>query len=233
MKEEKVKKNKSYMFYLIIMISVLIISGLTVSYAYYNVINANANKTSSTVTGKTECVSITLSDNGAVGLTYNYPISDTYAVDHVTPVKVTIKNTCPAGQSDIDYSVLLTSLSDSATSSTYIGDANIKTKINKTVGSNAATTIKSPGLLTSLTALGSTKTTYTLLMQKLNANTSTNATAFPNKKPYVVDSGKISSNQTIVYDTYLWINYDAANTTQNKQFKSIMSVVVNNPETLT
>lgn len=226
---EEVKRNgnKSYIFYVVVLITVLMILGITVSYAFINVMDSTHTSTTTTVGGKTECININLSETAVTSLQYNYPISDTFAASNITPVKIVLNNTC-SGQNPINYSLIMTNLTNS--SATYIPASKIKIRVTK---SGATADLIGAKLLNGLTTLKSTTTTYTYLMDKLNATGS--VTAGYTKTPYVIESSTLASGASVTYSAYLWIDHGEGgtnNSTSNQTFKSIFSIVVNNPETL-
>lgn len=226
------KKNiKTSIYYVIILVLVLLISAVTVSYAYINVVSESNNSANTTVSGKTECVNISLEnvDSTTYSLTYNYPITDTFAASNVKPIKVKITNSCAAGQSAIDYTVVLTTLADKASSDTYIPASKIKVKVDKQIGSNNKANMITTSLLNKVKLLPDNSTTKTILNNKL-ADKKFTETYYEH---YVLEKGQIASNTSITYETYLWIDYNEGNeneSTQGKNFKTIISVVVNNPE---
>lgn len=228
MEENKPNKGiKSYIYYIVILVVVLIITIVTFSYAYFDAVDKENDSATVNIGGKTACISVTLSGEPVTSLTYNYPISDTFALEngHVTPIDVTITNTCTDGDS-IDYSVILTALSNG---DSYISADKIKVKVSKSTNSNGETEVVSTQLLNSLNKLNEETTTYTLLKKKLDELESKKYAEYQ-KGSYIVDTGKISHGDTIVYKTYLWIDYKADTTIETKQFNSIIGVVINNPE---
>ncbi len=230
MNEENRKKGfKRYGIYILALVVVLIVSLLAVSYSYLSFLDTSTS-TSSTLIGTTECLDVTPSYEGVATLTNKYPLTDDAAVaGKVTPITLTIKNNCTGGN-PIPYSVIFTSLDNG---SKYIGDGNVKIKITKTIG-DTTTNPKDTGLLNTMTKLASSKTTYGLLDSRLKADTK--LTSYTTKTPYVVEgSQEIKPNETIIYKIYLWVNDPGSedNTTQDKNFASVTSIVVNNPESLT
>ena len=232
MKEENKKgKVKSYIYYIIVLVAVLVISTISVAYAYISALNNNAKTANTAVTGKTDCIDIQLDANGsATGLTYNYPITDTFALqsNHVQPVTIKLTNKCSTGQGAIDYTVALSALSN--TSATYIPDTKIKIKAVKNTGTD--TNVFDTKLLSAVTKIGSTKTTYNLLNSTLSANEKTKG--YTTKTHYLIEKSTLASGASITYKVYLWIDYaegSSNNSTKGQSFASILSAVVNNPET--
>ena len=202
------------------------------SYAYVSLLNNEEKEANASITGKTDCIDIELSDNNPSGLTYNYPITDTFATtgENIKPVTITLTNRCTEATKSVNYSVILTSLAKSAES--YITDEKIKVMVKK----GSANLIETK-YLSELTSIGSGKSTYNLLMKKLDAEGS-NTKAYDTKKPYLIESGSLGTGDSVSYSAYLWIDYNegstnANNSTKGQNFASILSVVVNNPETFT
>ncbi len=239
MKEDNKKGNvKSYIYYIIILVVVLIISTVSVAYAYVSLLNNEEKEANASITGKTDCINIQLEPAGSVpGLTYNYPITDDFATtgDKVKPVTITLKNICTEAGKSVDYTVALSTLSSTATASTTIPDSSIKIKAVKNTGTD--TTIINSQILSGngVKKITNAKTTYNLLNDKLNADN--NAKAYTIRNHYVIESGKLASNSSVTYKVYLWIDYDEGNednnATQGKNFASVLSAVINNPETFT
>ena len=192
--------------------------GIGVSYAYINVLGSG-NSVTTLIGGKTACMEVTITDEGEVGLTYNYPIEDNFAKENIKPIKVTLRNTC---EEEIDYSLIITALRNS--SSEYIGTNLIKGKIDKKVNNGTKEEIISSVNISSIKELKESET-KTLLEKELNKKYSGYE-----KESRVIEKSKIGGKTTIEYEEYIWIDYSAGNETQGKDFKSILSIVVNNPE---
>ncbi len=229
MEENKPNKGiKSYIYYIVILVVVLIITIVTFSYAYFDAVDKENDSATVNIGGKTACISVTLNGEPVKSLTYNYPITDDFAVGetpNVTPIEVTIKNTCTDGEA-IDYSVILTALSNG--DNNYISPENIKIKVSKENSSENNDFINTQ-LLNGVSKLNENSTTKNLLEKKLNEFDGGTYETYT-KNFYVIDTGKIEANATITYKTYLWISYEATTDIQAKKFDSIVSVVVNNPE---
>lgn len=231
--EEK-KNIKVSIYYVVILVAVLLISAVTVSYAYINAVSSTANSANTTVSGKTECVNISLADLDATySLTYNYPITDDFALtnSNVKPIRVKITNNCTAAQnaSAIDYTIVLTTLADVQNSNNYIPASKIKTKVDKQINTNAKTVLIATNLLNKINTLPGTSTTKSLLDNKITEKKLTEKYY----EHYVLEKGTIANQTSITYETYLWIDYTEGGqneSTQGKTFKTIISVIVNNPE---
>ncbi len=232
------KKNiKTSIYYVIILVLVLLISAVTVSYAFINVVSESDNSANTTVSGKTECIDITLENadkDTTYSLTYNYPITDTFATtnSNVKPIKVTVTNNCTTAQNSnpIDYTVVLTTLADKASSDTYIPASKIKVKVVKQ--SSNGTPLIDTSLLNAVNTLTEGSTTKNILETKLSQEKTKEPSKFTESyyEHYVLDKSTIASNTSITYETYLWIDYNAGTDIEGKNFKTIISVVVNNPE---
>ncbi len=237
MKEEnKEGKVKSYIYYIIILVAVLIISAVSVTYAYVSLLNNEDNEANTSITGKTDCIDIQLDSNGsATGLTYNYPITDDFATtgENVKPITITLTNKCTEIMSSdgIDYTVALTTLSK--TDANYIPDTDIKIKATSTSGTSD---VISTSLLSNVTKISNGKSTYNLLNEKFT-DTSSVTNGYTVNNHYVIGTGKLASSASVTYKVYLWIDYNEGSeddkATQGENFASVLSAVINNPETFT
>ncbi len=228
MEENKPNKGiKSYIYYVAIIVVVLIITIVTFSYAYFDAVDKNNNNATVNIGGKTACIDVEVSGNTINNLTYNYPITDDFALqnNHVTPIEVTVTNTCTEGDA-IDYSIILTALS---TGTNYIPDSKIKVKVDKVIGSTSPENVISTKMLNTMTSLPN-GTTKTLLEQKINDLENKKYSSYT-KSSYVIEAGKVENGKPVKYKTYLWIDSTAETSIENQKFESIVGVVINNPET--
>ncbi len=220
-----VLKSKLKVLWAVILVT-LLIGSLGISYAYFNAVDSNKRTANVILKGKTGCIDVSLTEN-EVELQYNYPITDEYAIDNVKPITITIKNNCSTD--DVDYSLVITTLSnyeDEDENNPNIPASKIKTKIDK----NNETLIET-NFLNEINKLKDNTTTKTLIDNKLNNMNETKG--YSHKNTYVIDKEKITKNDTITYEIYMWIDYNEGginNSTKGKTFKNIISVVVNNPE---
>ncbi len=208
-----------------------------ISYAYFDALDQSKKSAITIVGGKTACIDVdieTPSDSGINILPYNYPITDTYALQKIKPIEVTITNKCKETQEDIKYTLTLTTLADSSVN--QIKDFQIKTKVLKKVNNGSETIVKDTSLLNKINKV-KTENVVELLNNKISENESTKG--YDTKNSYVLDVGDVASNTTNVYNVYLWIDYyegnpyhnvelaNFNNSTQNKEFKGIFGILTN------
>ena len=225
-------KKKKNNIYLIVFVT-LLFSLIGATYAYFRV-NTTNDTTLGGVIGKIECLDITYSESNIIELDNQYPITDEYALDNLTPLTVTVTNNCTNEQEPIDYVLTYTSLSENTG---YIPDSKIRILVKRQKGSNEEKTSILPTYVNNLENLTS-GTTYTMLSNDLNTRNITKD--YTNKTSYVIDREEIESNTTNIYKVYLWIDYwegDTThtglnnNSTMGLDYKSAISLVVNSEET--
>lgn len=237
MEQENINKG-NYLVYAIMFVVILILTGILISYAFFKA-DTISNSTTTNVTASADCIDITYSEtNTIVGLDYNYPITDSYALQNITPVTVTLTNNCNNNVSSIPYKLIVTSLSDSTG---YIPDSKIRINVKRSLNGGSDTELISSKYLSNVSTLTSGNA-YDNLMTDLNNRS--NVSSYTNKTSYVLDSSTINATKNSVntYKVYLWVDYyegdsqayngathDSSydNSTQGLNFKSAISLVVN------
>lgn len=234
---EKVNKEKteSYLVYAILFVTILVLVGITITYAFFQVETTHSS-TMGGVNASMECINISYSETGTytedstINLNYNYPISDDYALNNVTPVTVQVKNNCTNNTTAVNYTLALTSLSNSTG---YITDNKIRINAKRKLGSSSETTLVSTNYLSNLTKL-TTGNAYTYLTQDLDSRPS--VSSYANRASYTIDSGSIANGVTNTYKVYLWVDYYEGdtthtglndNSTEGQNFAAAISLVVN------
>ena len=117
------EKKESYLIYAILFVTILVLVGITVTYAFFQVETSYSASSVGSVNAAMECINISYSETNTIDLDYNYPISDSYALTNVTPVTVQVKNNCTNNTTAVNYTLALTSLSNSTG---YIADSKIR-----------------------------------------------------------------------------------------------------------
>jgi len=228
-------KKSSYIMYAILFVIILVLTGITMTYAYFKV-NTNTSSTSSIVSATIDCIDISYSETNIIDLDYNYPISDEYAIKNVAPVTVNITNNCENNIADVNYTITLTSLTNATG---YIGDNKMRMYATKKINNKEVEVIKNKSYISNLTKL-TEGSTYTRLLEDLN--TRENVSPYTNKTSYELYTGSISDKDVHTFEVYLWVDYyegDAGvyegkehdetydNTTQNMDFAAAISLIVN------
>ncbi len=223
------EKMSKYILLAVLFVVGLIGLGVTVTYAYFKA-STSYDSTLGNVSGSLECINISYSEEGAIGLDYNYPISDAFALDNIRPVTVSVTNNCSSNVNAVNYALTLTTLNNG---SNYIEDSKIRTNIKRKIGTGSETTFKNTSYLNSLTPLTSGNA-YTYLTEDLQ--TRANVSTYTNKTSYTIDNNTIANGQTNTYKIYLWVDYYEGdtthtglndNSTQGKNFASAISLIVN------
>jgi len=211
MEEKESKVN--YFVYALVFVAILIVATVAVTFAYYK-INVDYDSTLVNVSASLECIDLSLSDNNTtLGLSYNYPITDTLAQQSgsVTPVTVTVTNNCSDAKA---YTLALSTIGLSTTLDSYIEDSKIRYRVLKNDAS-----FKSADYLSNLSKLSNTNHAYS----DLTGTDGELALKYPNytvKNIYTIeDTLSINGNSSNKYDIYLWVDYyegdSAMYTTQN------------------
>lgn len=225
------KKNKR----LFIIVLILLI-GLGVTYAFLNVTEI-LNFGTNTISSSVECIDITFEDitEGPIGLTTNYPVEDTYALNNVKPITAKVKNNCTTS-TEVPYTLVLSTIKENNS----ISDNQIRYNVKKEVNSGGLKEVKTTNYLNMLSQIPNGSNNYTLLKREIT-NQNLNV-SLDNLTGYVIDSDVLESNDEIIYKIYLWIDYyegdsqmyeiknavhDAKydNDTMGKNFKSIVSIL--------
>ena len=224
------EKKESYLIYAILFVTILVLVGITVTYAFFQVETSYSASSVGSVNAAMECINISYSETNTIDLDYNYPISDSYALTNVTPVTVQVKNNCTNNTTAVNYTLALTSLSNSTG---YIADSKIRINAKRKLGSASETTLVSTKYLSGLTKLTSGNA-YTYLTQDLDSRSS--VSSYANRTSYTIDSGSIANGVTNTYKVYLWVDYYEGdtthtglndNTTEGQKFAAAISLVVN------
>lgn len=227
------KESKKKNMVLIIVFGILLIAIIfSASYAYFRV-NTSSNGTLSNISGTLECLDITYSEENVINLSNQYPMADEYALNNLTPLTVTVTNNCSANIEAVNYVLTYTSLSENTG---YIPDNKMKVAVRRKIDTNTEKTAILPSYVSDLETLTS-GTTYTMLTNDL-ANRQ-NVSTYTNKTNYVLDRNTVAAGTTNIYKVYMWIDYYEGdttheglnnNSTQNKDYKSTLSVVLNSEE---
>jgi len=234
MEEKESKVN--YLLYSIIFVVILIVAAFAVTYAYFKV-NISSDETLANISSSLECINLSLSDNDTtIGLTYNYPITDSLATSEgsVTPVTVSVTNNCSDSKK---YTLSLSTLGLTNSINNYIDDSKIRYRVLKG-GSN----YKGIDYLSNLATVATSNQAY----KDLTGTGGELSAKYPNytlKKIYAIsDTASIASNTTHTYDVYLWVDYyegDAGaydgsdhdesydGTTEGKKFAAAISLSLN------
>ncbi len=214
----------------------MLLSGIGIAYAYISAIDQSKKSAVAVVGGKTACIDVdieSLSSSGINILSYNYPITDTYALQKIKPIEVSVTNKCKETQENIKYTLTFTTLTNN---DNQIKDFQIKTKVLKKINNGSETLVKDTSLLNKINRV-KTENVVELLNNKISENELTKG--YDTKNSYVLDVGDVASNTTNVYNVYLWIDYyegnpyhnvelaNFNNSTQNKEFKGIFGILTN------
>jgi len=222
------KFKKAHAMYLIIFIIIIILMGIALTYAFIKV--NTSTSTLPNITASAECINITYSESTTLGLDYNYPISDKFALENVKPVTISIINTCTNNIAPLKYTLGITSLSNT---SGYISDNKIRILAKRKKGSELESVVKSTRYLNSLNRLTS-GVIYDHLMTDLNKRPG--VSAFTNKTTYIIDSSTVGNGNINTYKVYLWVDYYEGdtthtglndNSTQGQNFAAAISLIVN------
>lgn len=224
-KNKELEEKKAFRVafaYALVFALVLIVFGVTGTYAYYNVTISGTSGTTS-ISANTPCFNVTLSDTGAYNLKYNYPITDTFATSgsNITPLTVTVKNSCSSGNA-IPYKLYLTTL---PVANTNIPNSAMKINVKK--GTTQVIPTKKISELTTETANVDT-------IKKAIQAKGTSAAGLVNGLYYSITSGSVSPSGTDTYSFIMWIDYNEGgtgttnnNSTAGKKFSAIVSAIIN------
>lgn len=219
----------------IIIITLIIVIGLGISFAYFY-INTSYDESLANINSNIECLDISFEDSNLISLRNSYPMTDDYALSHLTPVTINVTNNCTNAVNDSYYSLVLTTLSNETG---YIDDNKIRTKIIRNINNNGAEVLKNTNYLNTLN-LATEGNVYNLIINDLNKRN--DVKNYSNKTVYIVDNSSIGAGETNTYNIYLWIDYyegDSGvyngeehnasydNTTSGKDFISLISIVTN------
>lgn len=235
---EETENKVNYLFYAIALIVLLIIATFAITFAYYNVETKYSN-TLVDISASLDCIDLELSSSGGnLSLSYNYPITDELAQTSgsITPVTVSVTNNCSTSK---NYTLALSTLSLTNSTSSYIEDSKIRLKVTKN-----NTTFKNAMYLNNLSEVASTNQAYKDLTGT-SGELATKYSDYTVKKIYAIeDTQTIATNVTNTYNIYLWVDYyegDSAmytsnsathdenydNTTAGKKFAAAISLSLN------
>ncbi len=222
-KELEEKKTFRVAFaYALVFVLVLIVFGVTGTYAYYNVTTTGSISATS-VSSSTPCFSVTLSDSGAYSLKYNYPITDTFATNgnNITPMTITVKNSCTSGDA-IPYKLYLTTYPDSGNTSA-MDNARVKMQVTRSLAGATAAAISGFDKVTV-----KSKTAETTVTDALKNSVGAKASDLKTGKYILIDSNTVAANKSNTYNFKFWIDYGTTSETQIKgTFKAVASAVIN------
>ncbi len=244
-KSDNAKRNK-YIVAAVLFVVVIIVIGITATYAYYKISIDTTEYKPTVVTGSTSCMDVQFSDvtpNGSLSLQYNYPISDEWAVANIRAYEVEVTNTCD--KDDINYTLILTSLANFSDyyytdlpehgGGAWVLDDAIRIKVSKTLN-NAESVVRPVGYLSDIQPLTQESNAYKPLMDSIESEYE----QFEEKYPYVIDSDIApAGGKTIRYKIYAWVDYYEGdkthsgwhdNRTQDKNFRAAISLIANNSE---
>ncbi len=218
---KKVFKNEKWIKVLILanqaIIFVLIFLVVRFSHGFFND-SVNFSETIvSTTSSSISCLTIDMSDPEILEFSSSSPMSDQNAKSNLTPVTYIVTNHC--ANTDVDYNVGLTTLSDG---STYIENSKMKAYVEKKIGSGNYEQFLEAQALTELQEFESNGISATYIANKIQDDTSLNT--YTTKSNYVIDSVAIPAASSISYKIWLWIDENATGTS-NKPFKSILSLI--------
>lgn len=232
--------NKTYIAFAIIFVLALALLGIASSYAYYK-LNVESSNSKTNVVVETDCIDISFEDqtDSETGLTYNYPITDTFALsdEGVKPITLKVKNKCTNNTGKVPYVLTLASIQNGEST---LEDSKVRYHVKKQKTGEIETELISANYLSTATKLTEGTQAYTLLKGEL-AN---NNRLVGNTTPYIIDTGELDNEDEITYKIYLWVDYyegdsqmyqegththdsDYDNSTKNKTFKTISSILIN------
>lgn len=233
----KVKKKFDKIDIILLIILILIISLviLLFSYAKFYVDSIN-DTTTTTIDGNFDCLDVSMNETGVVSLNKNYPVTDNYALLNFTPITINMTNNCTTG--DIPYGLSLANLYQTALDydTSYIPASKIRIKVLKAIDDGAETTLIDTDFLSNVSIFATTSVAYKYTMTHYNSYEA--YSLYSVKDLYNIDLNTISSNQSVIYKIYLWIDYyegdpnrvggeEYDNSTQGLKFASSVAVTLN------
>ena len=220
---------RMYFMYAFVFTMVLIVFGVTGTYAYYVMQISSESSSTTAITATAECFNVTLSDtDGAVSSSssstlslgnYNYPITDDFAVGNdngqngnLTPMTVTVKNNCATGTTNVPYKLILSTFNSNTNGdSKTIEDSKMKIKITKQEngGQEQVVNNENKKKVSELTEFTQEKNGNINLKEQLeeairSKSSSSNLTL---NKSYVIDDGTVGPSKTNTYKIYVWVDY--------------------------
>ena len=199
---QEIEKNNKIEYIIFAIIFVIVICALTfaATYAYFKV-STDKGSTLATVNASAECLDISYGKSNDINLDYQYPITDTYALNNVVPLTITVTNNCTNNTAAIPYTLAITSLKNA---SGYISDNAIRMHVKKQTGNSSETVLKTTNYLSNATKLTTGKV-YDNIMSDLGKRT--NANSYTTKTVYSIDSSTVANSITNTYKVYLWVDY--------------------------
>ena len=213
----------------LVVILILIAINLTVSYSYFSV-NTTHDNTLSTISGHVNCLDITYEEQNSLNLSGQYPVSDEWALANMTPVTITVENNCENTDERLNYTLALSTLRNATG---FINDNQIRMHLKRTMYGDTEKIFKNTDYVSSLNQL-EPGNALDFITQDLQTRGITSS--YSTITNYVLDSTDIGAGETNTYRLYLWIDYYEGdtthtglndNTTQNKQYKTALSLVLN------
>ncbi len=213
----------------LVVILILIAINLTVSYSYFSV-NTTHDNTLSTISGHVNCLDITYEEQNSLNLSGQYPVSDEWALANMTPVTITVENNCENTDERLNYTLALSTLRNTTG---FINDNQIRMHLKRTMYGDTEKIFKNTDYVSSLNQLEPGNALDFITQDLQTRGITSSYTTITN---YVLDSTDIGAGETNTYRLYLWIDYYEGdtthtglndNTTQNKQYKTALSLVLN------
>ncbi len=226
---------RTYMASAFAFVMILIVFGVTGTYAYYTMEVENKFNTTS-ASANIDCFDVNLSSSGTYSLgAYNYPITDDFATsdNHLTPLTVIVQNTCSSGAA-ISYKLYLTTL---PTNNANVPDSAMKINVSKTsTDSSASLTGISRKMINTLTPVlkgDGSNNIYNVLHEAIvqKETSDENAASIVDGNYYEVLSGSVKPNIKDTYSFTFWVDYDEGtlnnNDTEGRNFKALISAIIN------
>ncbi len=228
---------KAYLFSAFVFVAVLIVLGVTSTYAYYASSLTSDSASQTTITATSECFDVVLNGTTEAGSDtvsstlslgdYNYPIIDDFAVQNLTPMTVSVTNRCQTGNTAVPYKLIFTTFNDT----NLIPDEKIKVKITRQQNVEEEESLYDKVMLNTVPTFANEENSTIDLKSKLAEKVASLGTP---AQYYTLDSATISANTTNTYKIYVWIDYlegcqDAScnGSTAGKTFKALVSAVIN------
>ena len=212
------KKVKIVIINQAIIILLLLVAIVGFSYAYFGADVNLSNTVLPNAKADVSCLHIEITNESELSFTSSVPISDENAFSTVTPVIYSVTNRCTT---ETRYNVALSTFSSN--DSSHVNDSQIKIHVTKKVGSAEEDTHILTSYLNDLLQFDTGKS-LNYINNKVENDSS--LSSYSTVTNYVIDSLRIQAGETITYKIYKWID-SASDDTDNKYFKSILSLVEN------
>ena len=217
---------RMYFMYAFVFTMVLIVFGVTGTYAYYVMQISSESSSTTAITATAECFNVTLSDtDGAVSSgssstlslgNYNYPITDDFAVGNdngqngnLTPMTVTVTNNCATGTTNVPYKLILSTFKNGDNNT--ISDDKMKIKVTKqgNDGQEQVLDNENKKKISGLTEFAQEKNGNINFKEQLTAeiNKKIGSNGLTLNKSYVIDDGTVGPGKTNTYKIYVWVDY--------------------------